>query len=138
MVSKHLYYYCTTVVRKGGSERGKWLVNWNAGRGWRPSSAIPLNRLRPLFFAPPTPLRKLVTMGLDQVKRGLGPIIVRTVAGTVLVVLISSVYSMMKIQKCGIDDGVVNSTDQVLMAKHLLEASLMGNYVEKMGLSTII
>ena len=34
---------------------------------------------------------------------------------------------MMKIQKCGIDDGVVNSMDQVVMAKHLLEASLMGN-----------
>ena len=34
---------------------------------------------------------------------------------------------MMKIQKRGIDDGVVNPTDQVLMAKHLLEASLMGN-----------
>ena len=52
---------------------------------------------------------------------------VRTVTGTVLVVLISSVYSMMKIQKRGINDGVVNPTDQVLMAKHLLEASLMGN-----------
>ena len=74
-----------------------------------------------------TPLRKLVIMGLDRVKRGRGPIMVRTVAGTVLVVLISSVYSMMKIQKRGIDDGVVNPTDQVLMAKHLLEASLMGN-----------
>ena len=40
MASKHLYYYCTTVVRKGGSERGKWLVNWKAGRGWLPSSTI--------------------------------------------------------------------------------------------------
>ena len=34
---------------------------------------------------------------------------------------------MMKIQKRGIDDGVVNPTDQVRMAKHLLEASFMGN-----------
>ncbi|EEF43834.1 uncharacterized protein LOC8277995 [Ricinus communis] len=73
-----------------------------------------------------TPFRKLVLMGLDRVKRGSGPIIVKTVAGTILVVLISSVYSMMKIQKRGIDEGFVNPTDQVLMAKHLLEATLMG------------
>ncbi|KAH7565292.1 hypothetical protein JRO89_XS09G0181700 [Xanthoceras sorbifolium] len=33
---------------------------------------------------------------------------------------------MLKIQKRWIDDGVVNPTDQVLMAKHLLEATLMG------------
>ncbi|KAH7565296.1 hypothetical protein JRO89_XS09G0182700 [Xanthoceras sorbifolium] len=32
---------------------------------------------------------------------------------------------MLKIQKRWIDDGVVNPTDQVLMAKHLLEATLM-------------
>lgn len=74
-----------------------------------------------------TPLRNLVIMGLDRVKRGRGPIMVKTVAGTVFVVLMSSVYSMMKIQKRGIDEGGVNPTDQVLMAKHLLEATLMGN-----------
>ncbi|KAF2304918.1 hypothetical protein GH714_000484 [Hevea brasiliensis] len=74
-----------------------------------------------------TPLRKLVLMALDRVKRGYGPIIVKTVAGTVLVVLMSSVYSMMKIQKRWIDEGAVNPTDQVLMAKNLLEATLMGS-----------
>lgn len=74
-----------------------------------------------------TPLRKLVIMGLDRLKRGRGPLMVKTVAGTVLVVLISSVYSMLKIQKRGIEEGgAVNPTDQVLMAKHLLEATLMG------------
>ncbi|OVA09780.1 B-cell receptor-associated 31-like [Macleaya cordata] len=73
-----------------------------------------------------TPLRKLVIMGLDRVKRGRGPVMVKTVAGTVVVVLASSVYSMMKIEKRSIDAGAVNPTDQVLMAKHLLEASLMG------------
>ncbi|KAG4945931.1 hypothetical protein AAZX31_15G105100 [Glycine max] len=73
-----------------------------------------------------TPLRKLVIMGLDRLKRGRGPLMVKTVAGTVLVVLLSSVYSMLKIQKRGIQEGaVVNPTDQVLMAKHLLEATLM-------------
>ncbi|XP_022720636.1 uncharacterized protein LOC111278283 [Durio zibethinus] len=73
-----------------------------------------------------TPLRKLVIMVLDRVKRGRGPVIVKTVAGTVSVVMMSSVYSMMKIQKRWIDDEVANPTDQVLMAKNLLEATLMG------------
>lgn len=74
-----------------------------------------------------SPLRKLVLMGLDRVKRGHGPIMVKTVAGTVFVVLMSSVYSIMKIQKRSIDEGSVNPTDQVLMAKNLLEATLVGN-----------
>ncbi len=74
-----------------------------------------------------TPLRKLVLMSLDRVKRGHGPIVVKTVAGTVFLVLMSSLYSIMKIQKRWIDEGAVNPTDQVLMAKNLLEATLMGN-----------
>ncbi|KAJ1428722.1 B-cell receptor-associated protein 29/31 [Sesbania bispinosa] len=74
-----------------------------------------------------TPLRKLVIMALDRLKRGRGPIMVKTIAGTVLVLLFSSLYSLFKIQRHGIEDGgVVNPTDQVLMAKHLLEATLMG------------
>ncbi|KAF8391569.1 hypothetical protein HHK36_023875 [Tetracentron sinense] len=73
-----------------------------------------------------TPLRKLEIMGLDRVKRGRGPVMAKTIAGTVFVVLTSSVYSMMKIQKRSNDAGGVNPTDQVLMSKHLLEASLMG------------
>ncbi|XVE51081.1 hypothetical protein DITRI_Ditri02bG0010000 [Diplodiscus trichospermus] len=78
----------------------------------------------PLSFK--TPLRKLVIMALDRVKRGRGPVVVKTVAATISVVMMSSVYSMMKIQERWIDDGAVNPTDQVLMAKHLLEATLMG------------
>ena len=81
-----------------------------------------------LLFVFKTPLRKLLIMSLDRVKRGRGPVMVKTVAGTVFVVLMSSVYSMVKIQKRWIDDGgAVNPTDQVLLAKHLLEATLMGN-----------
>ncbi|KAF5729076.1 B-cell receptor-associated 31-like [Tripterygium wilfordii] len=75
-----------------------------------------------------TPLRKLVIMGLDRTKRGRGPFVVKTVAGTVSVVLMSSVYSMVKIQKRWIDEGSINNpTDQVLMVKHQLEATLMGS-----------
>jgi B-cell receptor-associated protein 31 len=81
-----------------------------------------------LLFVFKSPLRKFLIMSLDRLKRGRGPVMVKTVAGTVFLVLISSVYSMVKIQKRGIDvGGVVNPTDQVLMAKHLLEATLMGN-----------
>ncbi|XP_059662472.1 uncharacterized protein LOC132308411 [Cornus florida] len=79
-----------------------------------------------VMFVFKTPLRKLVIMGLDRVKRGRGPIVVKSVAGTVFLVMAFGVYSMMKIRKRRIVDGAVNPTDQVLMAKHLLETSLMG------------
>ncbi|XP_057471254.1 uncharacterized protein LOC130760078 [Actinidia eriantha] len=79
-----------------------------------------------VIFVFKTPLRKLVIMGLDRLKRGHGPIVVKTVAGTVFVVMISSVHSIMKIQKRWIDEGDLNPTDQVLLSKQLLEASLMG------------
>lgn len=51
---------------------------------------------------------------------------VKTVAATVFAVLLSSVYSMVKIQQRTIEAGAINPTDQVLMSKHMLEASLMG------------
>lgn len=81
-----------------------------------------------LMFLFKTPLRKLVIMALDKVKRGRGPVVVKTVAGTIFVVLLSSVYSMVKIQQRTIEAGAVNPTDQVLMSKHMLETSLMGNF----------
>ncbi|KAF0904846.1 hypothetical protein E2562_037909 [Oryza meyeriana var. granulata] len=79
-----------------------------------------------------TPLRKLAMLGLDRLKRGRGPVMVRTVAATVLVVLASSVHSMAKIrgraagELDGAGAGTLTPTDQVLLARHLLEASLMG------------
>ncbi|XP_073129397.1 uncharacterized protein [Henckelia pumila] len=79
-----------------------------------------------VVFVFKTPFRKLVIMGLDRVKRGRGPIVVKTVAATVFVVMMSTAYGAVKIQRRWVDDGEVNPTDQVLMAKDLLEASLMG------------
>lgn len=64
-----------------------------------------------------TPLRKLVIVGLDSVK----PVMVKTVGGAIFVMLSSSVFSFLKIQSTA-----ATTTDQVLMAKHLLEATLMG------------
>ncbi|KAF7840610.1 B-cell receptor-associated protein 31 [Senna tora] len=74
-----------------------------------------------------TPLRKLMIMGLDRLKRGRGPLMVKSVVGTIIVVLLSSVYSMIEIQRRWIENDASNPTDQVLMAKHLIEATLMGN-----------
>ncbi|KAL4181241.1 hypothetical protein AMTRI_Chr12g236210 [Amborella trichopoda] len=73
-----------------------------------------------------TPLRKLVLLGLDRVKRGRGPAVVKTLATTVFVVLVSSVNSVMKIQRRASAVGSITPTDQVLMSKHMLEASMMG------------
>lgn len=73
-----------------------------------------------------TPLRKLVIMGLDRLKRGRGPVMVKTVAGTILIVLSSSIYSMTSIKNQSTEVGGLTPTDQVLMSNHLLESSLMG------------
>ncbi|TVU10680.1 hypothetical protein EJB05_44224 [Eragrostis curvula] len=79
-----------------------------------------------------TPVRKLAMLALDTLKRGRGPVMVRTVAATVLVVLASSVHSMAKIRGRSTAEldaagaGGLSPTDQVLLARHLLETSLMG------------
>ncbi|GAB2233208.1 hypothetical protein Droror1_Dr00002427 [Drosera rotundifolia] len=74
-----------------------------------------------------TPVRKLVIGGLDRVKHGRGPIVVKTVAGTVFVVLVSTVYGVVGIRRG--EDGEVSVTDQIVAARHLLEASLMGFFL---------
>ncbi|XP_077252464.1 uncharacterized protein LOC143891840 [Tasmannia lanceolata] len=73
-----------------------------------------------------TPLRKLAIMGLDRVKRGRGPVVVKTISGTIFIVLVSSLYSMVKIKRRILDLNAVSPTDQVLMSKHLLETTLLG------------
>lgn len=66
-------------------------------------------------------------MGLDRIKRGRGPIVVKTIGGTIFMVMLSTIYSVVSIRKRWIDeDGNITPTDQILMAQHLLEASLMG------------
>lgn len=74
-----------------------------------------------------TPLRKFVVMGVDHLKRGRGPVVVKTVAATALVVFCSNLYSMAKINRHSAEHGgAVTPTDQVLMSRNLLEATLMG------------
>lgn len=72
------------------------------------------------------PLRELVMKSLDQVKMGKGPATVKTIAGTMSVILLSSIMSIFKIQNKGTKLGTMSPMDQVLWRTHLLEASLMG------------
>lgn len=80
-----------------------------------------------IMFVFKTPLRKLVIMGLDRLKRGRGPTVVKTVAGTIFVVMLATAYNAAAIQRRWIEEGEVTPTDQILFSTHLLEASLMGN-----------
>ncbi|KAL3820731.1 hypothetical protein ACJIZ3_006636 [Penstemon smallii] len=80
-----------------------------------------------VIFVFKTPLRKVVIMGLDRVKRGRGPVVVKTVGGTIFAVMLATAYNTVAIQRRWIQDGgEINPTDQVLFARRLLEASLMG------------
>ncbi|ESW06118.1 hypothetical protein PHAVU_010G021100 [Phaseolus vulgaris] len=72
------------------------------------------------------PLRDLVIKTLDQMKMGKGPATVKTIAGTMSVILFSSLMSIVKIQNKGAKLGTMSPMDQVLWRTHLLEASLMG------------
>lgn len=60
---------------------------------------------------------------------------VKSVVGTILVVLLSYVSSMIKIHSREIEIGAPNPTDQVLMARLLLEATLMGKLLLSFSLS---
>ncbi|KVI02310.1 uncharacterized protein LOC112501177 [Cynara cardunculus var. scolymus] len=86
--------------------------------------AIEIGMIMILLFH--SPLRNLVMMGLDRLKQGRGLVTSRTVAATLFVVFVFNVYSIVKTQKRMMDVGSTNPTDQVLMANHVLEASLMG------------
>ncbi|XP_030454904.1 uncharacterized protein LOC115676159 [Syzygium oleosum] len=72
------------------------------------------------------PLRELVMKSLEQLKMGKGPATVKTIAGTMSVILLSSLMSIVKIQNKGAKLGTMSPMDQVLWRTHLLEASLMG------------
>ncbi|KAL3509805.1 hypothetical protein ACH5RR_029206 [Cinchona calisaya] len=71
-----------------------------------------------------TPLRKLVIMTLDRVKRGRGPLVVKSVAATIFVMMIYTVYTVQELYSSPIES--FNPTDQVLFAFQVLQASLMG------------
>ncbi|KAK1355997.1 Endoplasmic reticulum transmembrane protein [Heracleum sosnowskyi] len=71
-----------------------------------------------------SPLRELIMIGLDQVEKRRGTVL--TIAGTMVVILISNSYSIAKIQNKSAKVGTMTPMDQVLWRTHLLEASLLG------------
>ncbi|GAA0174254.1 membrane traffic protein [Lithospermum erythrorhizon] len=79
-----------------------------------------------VMFVFKTPLRKLVIIGLDRLKRERAPIVVKTISATISLVMLSSIYNYISIRRRWIQDGDINPTDQILAANYLLEASLMG------------
>ncbi|KAL3828913.1 hypothetical protein ACJIZ3_017715 [Penstemon smallii] len=70
------------------------------------------------------PLRELVVKGLDQVKMRRATVL--TIAGTIFVILLSNLFSILKIQNKGVKHGTMTPMDQVLWRTNLLEATLMG------------
>ncbi|KAH7859863.1 hypothetical protein Vadar_009726 [Vaccinium darrowii] len=70
------------------------------------------------------PLRKLVVMALNRLKQGAGPLIAKTVAGVVFVMMSTTVYNIIEIHGRPVE--TINPTDQILHGMYVLEASLMG------------
>ncbi|XP_030444816.1 uncharacterized protein LOC115667363 [Syzygium oleosum] len=73
-----------------------------------------------------SPLRMLLMLGLDRMKRGRARLVAGTLATTMVVVFSSAVYNVLGVQRRLTDAAIINPTDEVLMAHSLLEASLMG------------
>lgn len=72
-----------------------------------------------------TPLRKLLIMALDRVKRGRGPLVLQSVAATVFVIMVYTIYGIREMYSHPAETS--NPTDQVFLAYQTLQASLMGN-----------
>lgn len=73
-----------------------------------------------------TPFRNLLVKGLDRLKQGRGPLVIKSVAATMLVVLASALYNAAEIHRRTAEGGVLNQTDEILMAQRLLETSMLG------------
>ncbi|KAL1189693.1 hypothetical protein V5N11_035972 [Cardamine amara subsp. amara] len=74
-----------------------------------------------------TPVRRVVVKLIDLLKQGRGPLVLKTVAATIIILFGSVMYSTIQINtRVSESGGVANSTDQVMFANRLLEAFLMG------------
>lgn len=72
-----------------------------------------------------TPLRELLIVGLDQLKRGRAPLIVKSVGATVFTIMIYEIYNISDTRSRPMD--TVGPTDQIILAYQMLEASLIGD-----------
>ncbi|KAL4581341.1 hypothetical protein LXL04_017555 [Taraxacum kok-saghyz] len=71
-----------------------------------------------------TPLRELILIGLDQLKRGRAPLIVKTVGATVFTIMMYQIYNISDTRSRPAD--TIGPTDQILLGYRMLEASLIG------------
>uniref|UniRef100_A0A452Z2Q5 Uncharacterized protein n=1 Tax=Aegilops tauschii subsp. strangulata TaxID=200361 RepID=A0A452Z2Q5_AEGTS len=104
---------CLTHRRSGHDPAAVHAVGRRGSAGAR--AALPHARSTP----------RAACRGLQQA-RPRGPVMARTVAATMFVVLGSSGYSIAKIRRREGEFAQLTPTDQVLASRHLLEASLMG------------
>lgn len=72
------------------------------------------------------PLRNLIVKGLDRLKQGRGPLVVKSVAATMLVVFASALYNAAAINRRVAEAGILNQTDEILVAYRLLETYTIG------------
>lgn len=63
-------------------------------------------------------------MGIDRAKRGRAPLVVKSVAATVFVIMMYYVYAVREMQSRPVES--LNPTDQILLANYMLQGSLMG------------
>ncbi|KAK3020426.1 hypothetical protein RJ639_047732 [Escallonia herrerae] len=83
------------------------------------------------------PLQKLVITALDRVNRGKAPGVIKSVAATIFVIMMYTVYTIHDIQSRSIY--ALNPTDHALLVNHMLEASLMfGKEIVDLCLDRII
>lgn len=75
-----------------------------------------------------TPLRNPLSVILDKMKQGRGPIISKSVGATLVVIFISIINNVNKIRKSSSDSPTLSSTDQLLLVTQLLQASLLGKF----------
>ncbi|KAE9457875.1 hypothetical protein C3L33_10195, partial [Rhododendron williamsianum] len=71
-----------------------------------------------------TPLRNLAVMALSRLKQEGCRLVAKTVAGVVFVMMSTTVYNITEIHSRPMES--LNPTDQILLGRHILEASLMG------------
>ncbi|KVI02028.1 uncharacterized protein LOC112501249 [Cynara cardunculus var. scolymus] len=71
-----------------------------------------------------TPLRKLLILALDRMKRGRAPLIVKSVVATIFTIMLYQIYNVSHMRRRPGD--AIGPTDQIILAYQMLEASLIG------------
>ncbi|KAI3789484.1 hypothetical protein L2E82_02281 [Cichorium intybus] len=71
-----------------------------------------------------TPIREPLVAGLGGFKQGKAQLVVKSFGATVFLVMMYNIYTIVEIRSCSVN--AVVSPNRVILAYHILEASLMG------------